>query len=110
MKLCYLHMVLYLFAFFGALLILISFCEISSYMDSRYSRGKSLLSFIPLFIVMYCSLVIFLFTCRNEKRLIQVLKSYLNKKKEEVSYSFKILKCLLINGTAEDTSSEKFFI
>lgn len=38
---------------------------ISSYMDDKYSSGRSLLSLMPRFILMYCSFVILFFTCRN---------------------------------------------
>lgn len=40
---------------------------ISSYMEDRYSSGRSLLSLIPRFILMYCSFVILFFTYIHEQ-------------------------------------------
>lgn len=40
---------------------------ISSYMEDRYSSGRSLLSLIPRFILMYCSFVILFFTYVNKE-------------------------------------------
>lgn len=41
---------------------------ISSYMADKYSSGRSLLSLIPRFILMYCSFVILFFTYINRKQ------------------------------------------
>lgn len=73
----YLHYV-HCFPGFTVVFILISWPAISSYILLKYSSGKSLLSDIqlPLFIFIYCSLVILVLTCGECKSVVNMMIEY----------------------------------